>query len=429
MPREPGYHVDDPAAVGRRLREARIRANLSQRDLAFRGCTPAYISRIEAGKRIPSLQLLRELGLRLGVSADYLARGASERVFSDPVADAEMAVRLQDAASAEDVFRGASGEEADPRTRARALAGLGQLAFAQGNDGEAVEKLAQSIDLWPRLEDENPSVAETLGRAYTRTRQHDNAIATFERRLRSAREMGDVIDEVRFGVLLAAALLDAGNAKRAEEILVRALELTEDAADPLSRARQWWSQSRSHALRNDPAAAERYARLALDTLVIADHARSTALAHQVLAQIKLEEGEPKKALELLDRGTELLREAGPHERGLFLVERARTLARLDRTEEALEFASQAADVMASVGPSEEGRARAVLGEVYERLGRNGDAIDAYKQAGETLPNGDRRKLEVNAKLAELLRREGRTEEALDVLSRAVSQVDTARPRA
>ena len=55
--------------------EARERAGLSQRQLSFPGCSPAYISRIEAGDRIPSLQLLRKMGQRLGVSEDYLATG------------------------------------------------------------------------------------------------------------------------------------------------------------------------------------------------------------------------------------------------------------------------------------------------------------------------------------------------------------------
>src|SRR5215207_4589433 len=79
MPRQKSTHVDSPAAVGERLKEARERAGLSQRQLSFSGCSPAYISRIEAGDRIPSLQLLRELGKRLGVSEDYLATGADAR--------------------------------------------------------------------------------------------------------------------------------------------------------------------------------------------------------------------------------------------------------------------------------------------------------------------------------------------------------------
>ena len=78
MPRQKSTHVDDPRAVGARLRAARERSGLSQRQLSFPGCSPAYISRIESGDRIPSLQLLRELGRRLGVSEDWLATGTEE---------------------------------------------------------------------------------------------------------------------------------------------------------------------------------------------------------------------------------------------------------------------------------------------------------------------------------------------------------------
>ena len=95
MPRRKSTHVDDPAAVGERLRAARERAGLTQRDLAFPGCSPAYISRIESGDRIPSLQLLRELGRRLGVSEDFLATGENRAAPEDPrLLDAELALRL-----------------------------------------------------------------------------------------------------------------------------------------------------------------------------------------------------------------------------------------------------------------------------------------------------------------------------------------------
>lgn len=73
-------HVDDPAAVGRRLTEAREAVGLSQRELAFPGCTPAYISRIERGERIPSLQVLRELARRCGMSETFLAWGRRDDV-------------------------------------------------------------------------------------------------------------------------------------------------------------------------------------------------------------------------------------------------------------------------------------------------------------------------------------------------------------
>jgi transcriptional regulator with XRE-family HTH domain len=68
-------HYDDPVAVGQRLHEAREAAGLSQRELAFPGCSAAYISRIERGERIPSLQVMRELAGRVGISEAELAYG------------------------------------------------------------------------------------------------------------------------------------------------------------------------------------------------------------------------------------------------------------------------------------------------------------------------------------------------------------------
>src|SRR6188508_921540 len=72
-PRTP--HYDDPVAVGQRLHEAREAAGISQRELAFPGCSAAYISRIERGERIPSLQVMRELARRIGISESSLAYG------------------------------------------------------------------------------------------------------------------------------------------------------------------------------------------------------------------------------------------------------------------------------------------------------------------------------------------------------------------
>ena len=105
MPRRPSSHVDDPAAVGRRLREAREAAGLTQRELSFEGCTAAYVSRIEAGARVPSLQILREFGKRLGVSADFLATGSSgEPDLSSQFLEAEVALQLGDDQRATELY-------------------------------------------------------------------------------------------------------------------------------------------------------------------------------------------------------------------------------------------------------------------------------------------------------------------------------------
>jgi transcriptional regulator with XRE-family HTH domain len=85
-------HVDSPEGVGRRLKDARLEAGMSQRELAFPGCTAVYICRIERGDRVPSLQVLRELARRLDVDEDYLATGSARA--DDVVVLAERAAEL-----------------------------------------------------------------------------------------------------------------------------------------------------------------------------------------------------------------------------------------------------------------------------------------------------------------------------------------------
>lgn len=74
-PRDKVKYYDDPVKLGRRLRRTREDAGLSQRELSFTGCSAAYISRIEKGERIPSLQLIREFAVRLDVPERYISHG------------------------------------------------------------------------------------------------------------------------------------------------------------------------------------------------------------------------------------------------------------------------------------------------------------------------------------------------------------------
>src|SRR6266404_9217076 len=74
-------HSDAPPAagetIGERLKRLRLERGLSQRELAAPGVSYAYISRIEAGTRQPSVKALRKLATKLGVSADYLETGSN----------------------------------------------------------------------------------------------------------------------------------------------------------------------------------------------------------------------------------------------------------------------------------------------------------------------------------------------------------------
>jgi transcriptional regulator with XRE-family HTH domain len=64
--------------IGERLRRLRVERGLSQRQLSTDRAGYAYISRIEAGTRNPSVKVLRELADKLGVNAHYLETGEQD---------------------------------------------------------------------------------------------------------------------------------------------------------------------------------------------------------------------------------------------------------------------------------------------------------------------------------------------------------------
>jgi len=121
-------HVDEPAAVGRRLKEARLAAGFSQRQLSFPGCSAAYISRLEAGDRVPSLQLLRKLALKLNADEQYLATGTSGVQQPPPeLIEAEVAHRLGDHEFAKERYERVLEATSAPGAREQAARALAQL--------------------------------------------------------------------------------------------------------------------------------------------------------------------------------------------------------------------------------------------------------------------------------------------------------------
>lgn len=93
------WHVDSAKKVGKRIRGAR--GSLSQRKLAMMvGVSAAYISRIEQGERVPTLQLLERIASALGVELDWLRGRAAPAAApaakqSHPISSAVIANELE----------------------------------------------------------------------------------------------------------------------------------------------------------------------------------------------------------------------------------------------------------------------------------------------------------------------------------------------
>jgi transcriptional regulator with XRE-family HTH domain len=418
-------HVDDPVAAGRRLREARERAGLSQAALAAAcGCSGAYVSRLEIGGRTPSLQLLRRLGRRLDVSADYLATGAvAPDAEASVLFDAELALRLNDLAGARRLYEEALAEAIAAPERARALAGLGQVALHEGKPRDAAELLEAAIEAGDLDPVEHPTIAESLARAYGAAGELSPAIALLQRCLDTYETSPDVLQYVRFAAMMGYALTDSGDLGGAERVVAKALAVGRDVADPYARARLYWSQSRLLAEQGQPAAAERYARKTLETLRATEDNYAIAHAIETLAHICLDLGRADDALELLDEGEGLIEAAGSAaEVAHYRLERARALAGLGKREEAASLAMAIAGRLGDVQPVSRGRAYFLLAELFKDLDDLARARELYELAiacaEEQAPS--KHLIAAYRGLAELLKLEGRRDEALDLLERALN---------
>jgi tetratricopeptide (TPR) repeat protein len=425
VPRQKSTHVDDPKEVGRRLHEARLRAGLSQRELSFPGCSPAYISRIEAGDRIPSLQLLREMGQRLGVSEDYLATGAlaPRSVDRNPLlVDAEVALRLDDYDLAETLYDQALAQARDNFTRADAHEGLGNVAFRRGEPREAIRLLERSFALSRTEPAERPSAAEILARSHVALGEIDVAIDLLKHCVARYHEENDPVTQVRFSVLLGYALTDAGRFRDAEETLAEGLEAGRGIKDPITRARLYWSQARLLAEQAESERAAEYARKALEVLRATEHSHFIALTHQLLAYLYNDLGRSDEALGLLEEGWPMLAATGsPIQIAHYRIEEARARAALGEKELAAAVAMEAIGVLGETQRQDAGRAYSLLGEIFADLGDTARASELLELAIEILEAQPPNRFLAAAykRRAALLREEGKVDEAIALLERGL----------
>ena len=140
-------------SIGARIRRLRLERGLSQRELSGPGVSYAYVSRIEAGQRDPSLKALRILARKLGVSLENLETGAGVSEAQERelrLADAELELRLgDDLRAAEQSFRALlvdARENGDTFAEARARVGLGIALLQAGEAREAAAELERALD-------------------------------------------------------------------------------------------------------------------------------------------------------------------------------------------------------------------------------------------------------------------------------------------
>src|SRR5437764_6740274 len=172
--------------IGQRLKRLRLEKGLSQRELASPGVSYAYISRIEAGTRQPSVKALRRLAAKLGVTPEYLETGTDIRDVDARelrLLDAELALRLEHSDVAEQKLEEVleEAERAGDNANAdRARVGLGFARFERGDYEGAVRVLETAIARTSPRASDRVDVYATLGRAYAAMGKPERAVVLFE---------------------------------------------------------------------------------------------------------------------------------------------------------------------------------------------------------------------------------------------------------
>jgi transcriptional regulator with XRE-family HTH domain len=412
--------------VGDRLRRLRRERGLSQRDLSAPGITYAYISRIEAGARTPSVKALRMLARKLGVTPEYLETGsnlAAAELRELRLAEQELRLRLDgelDAEAVGELLEDAEGQ-ADAPAAARARILLGLAAAARGEHGAAIHHLTAAVDTELVTPATRADVYSTLGRAYAAAGQPRQAVALFEGALRELDEAepGNAAARIRYSTYLSYALTDLGELRRARAVVEELVALAPAAADPYTQVRLLWSLGRLSLEHARPVAALDTFRRAVVLLEATEDTVHLARAHIACADAALGGDDVATAARHLDAADQLLgtRAAGDD---LAAVRRLQALcAAANGDPESAQALALEALLLADELPNERGNAWWAIATARS-AGADGDPDEAYREALTLLgEHGTVRELAALLRAyGRYLRETGREGEALDVFERA-----------
>jgi transcriptional regulator with XRE-family HTH domain len=431
-----------PAAgetIGERLKRLRLEQGFSQRELAAPGVSYAYISRIEAGTRQPSVKALRRLAAKLGVSADYLETGSAldaSAVRELRLSDLELAVRLGEVEGAEAALEEALAEAETAGDRAasmRARVALAQLALESGEYESAVRLLEGAIEGETFAPVERFDIYANLGRAYAGNGRPDRAAALYQRCIDEVADVGgDTSLEARYAALLSYALTDMGEIARAEDVVRQALSRVGDSSDPYMRVRLYWSIARlAHSQGRESVALENV-RKAIALLQATDDTFHLARAHVLAAEIVLGRDDDVTAERHLAAADELFG-GGRTTQDLLDMTQHRSRIALLRGDGAT-ATSLARDALALCTDSQLLERGLSLHALADALALQGDveaASRAYEDAVALLEETGQWRSASSAARAwgRLLREHGREGDALDVLDRAAEFGTRAAPEA
>jgi transcriptional regulator with XRE-family HTH domain len=373
--------------VGERIRLARTRMGLTQRQLAHGRYTAAYISALERGLAKPSMAALTFLSERLGVSVPDLV--AEERpTVGRMEADLLLAAgKPQEASDRYDTLLDAAGE--DRRIRAELLRGRAEALCRLGRGYEAIGPAAEAAQLFDGL----ASPADAAMARYWLAGAHyqeDNpaeARGILQELLAADRAGLTVAPDFRFRLLAMLGNVEAwdGESERALVYMEEARSLAEDIT---LRQRAGFLSGLALQYRR-VGDFERSIRVGHESLALyqtADAEREEAALDINLALTFIQLGNLERAAEHLGRAAEIAARYDDRRidsdvaeaEAQLALERGDEAMASDRAQAALDAAARGGSYLAAVG------AHLTLARIARRHGDREAAEAAYESAATLL---------------------------------------------
>ncbi len=410
---------------GKRLRDLRERAGLTQAELAEGIAASSYISLLEAGKRKPKLDLIVKLSNRLGVSSEELLVDSSMQEISLNLNTAKVALSSGDLEIAKEYAeRVLASMGVQHGSALAASVVLLQVKARQGSfDGVLDELETLFRDNMHAEPDVLARIGNEIVRVCFRSGNLGMGVQRGEEMLRDYASRWPDNEVVELLCQLGNCHFHRGDTARAGEIVTRALQLAEKCKSPKAMVQSYWQSSVLAESRGDltlalsqitqavhwskiaelhqvlPILNDNAAKIMLDLpnpnyTVIRDLAESAYLdltaqnnpGHAAytcitLSEVAFREGNMDKALSYVQQGLAELPKGIPGPKASLYSQEAKVLFRLGRVEESKAQLENAISHMNDMAPSKE--LAIYWGEVarvYVEIGLPDKAIYAYEQA-------------------------------------------------
>lgn len=431
----------DAAELGRRIRNARIAAGMTQADIAGDDVSAAYVSRIEDGQRRPEFTLLGRMAARAGITLEDLLQDSivgDKPELEVAVDHAELALAAGEPAVALDAADAAIAE---------LLAAHGShelVTRARSARAAALEATGDTISAIIELEDLTATPAASLqwlknlialSRCYRLEGDLDRAIAAGEAARESIEQLGlDGLGEaVHLSVTVAAAYLLKGDLDHALRLCTRAIETGESIGSPSAKASAYRDASLAQARRGESALALDLARKGLAYVEFGQDATAFARLRAQVAgmQLELDPPDPEAALAMIARAeADLARSPGnPIERVSRLHTKARAELLLGEFEQALITADEALRLTPEAASTSRASGHALKGQISMAAGDVATARRELLTAVEVLSSAgsDREAAQLWYELGGHLDEVGESTAALDAFRRAATSAGLRAP--